>query len=154
DLMDRAFETVADALATGCLLAGAQAWLASQPAYNQFLRSVAFYCVPLVIILDSVFLTPHPRATYGAGITILNVGIALCIDRWVRHPEDVVGTVLNSAPFRVVGVLSYSLYLWQQPFLDSAIDSVPALMFRLLAVAACSIASFFLIEQPFQTLRS
>jgi peptidoglycan/LPS O-acetylase OafA/YrhL len=154
DVMDRAFETVADALATGCLLAGAQAWLASQPRYNRFLRSVAFYLVPLVVILDSVFLTPHPRATYGVGITILNVGIALCIDRWVRYPEGVAGTMLNSAPFRAVGVLSYSLYLWQQPFLDSDIGSAPALILRLLAVAACSVASFFLIEQPFQRLRS
>ena len=78
-LMYCSFETVADALATGCVLAGAQKWLASMPAYNRFLRSFVFYLVPAVILLDSIFLTPHPRAYNGAGITILNVGIALCI---------------------------------------------------------------------------
>ena len=102
DLMDRGFETVADALATGCVLAGAQGWLATRPAYNRFLCSAAFYLVPLVVLADSVFLTPHPRATYGIGVTILNVGIALCIDRCVRYPEGIVAAALNSAPLRAV----------------------------------------------------
>jgi peptidoglycan/LPS O-acetylase OafA/YrhL len=155
DMMDRRFETVADALATGCVLAGAQKWLSSQTAYNRFLRSPLFYCVPLIVLLDSVFVTPHPRISYGIGITILNVGIALCIDRWVRYPQGVVAAALNSAPLRAVGVLSYSIYLWQQPFLDSDNNAAfTPLLLSLLAIAACSVGSYFLIEQPFQRLRS
>jgi peptidoglycan/LPS O-acetylase OafA/YrhL len=108
-----------------------------------------------VVFLDSIYLSPHPRATYGIGITILNVGIALCIDRWVRYPQGVGAAVLNSAPLRAIGVLSYSIYLWQQPFLDSEGDApFNSLPLNLLAVAGCSLGSFFLIEQPFQRLRS
>ncbi|HXP88257.1 MAG TPA: acyltransferase [Bryobacteraceae bacterium] len=155
EVMDRRFETVGDALATGCVLAGAQTWLASKTRYNQFLLSAVFYIVPLLVFLDSVYLSPHPRAFYGIGVTILNVGIALCIDRWVRYPQGVAAAVLNSAPLRAIGVLSYSIYLWQQPFLDSEGDTPFSwLPLNLLAVAACSLGSFFLIEQPFQRLRS
>jgi peptidoglycan/LPS O-acetylase OafA/YrhL len=155
DVMDRRFETVADALATGCVLAGAQSWLSLKTRYNQFLRSAVFYFVPLLVFFDSIYLSPHPRATYGIGITILNIGIALCIDRWVRYPEGLTAAVLNSAPLRAIGVLSYSIYLWQQPFLDSEGDApFASLSLNLLAVAACSLASFYLVEQPFQRLRS
>ena len=36
------FETVADAIGTGCLLAGAHEWLRTQPLYRRFLESPAF----------------------------------------------------------------------------------------------------------------
>jgi peptidoglycan/LPS O-acetylase OafA/YrhL len=154
-LIDGRFETVCDALATGCLLAMAQRWLASQLWYNQCLRSPAFYLVPLTVLLDSVFLAPHPRAYNGIGITVLNVGIALSIDRWVRYPEGIVASALNSAPLRAIGVLSYSIYLWQEPFLDSKGNSpFQSFPFNLLAIAACSLCSFFLIERPLRRLRA
>ena len=155
NMIDGRFETVCDALATGCLLAMTQRWLASQFRYNQFLRSSAFYLVPLTVFLDSIFLAPHPRAYNGIGITVLNAGIALCIDRWVRYPEGLVAAALNSAPLRAVGVLSYSIYLWQEPFLDSKGSALfQTLPFNLLAIAACSLCSFFLIERPIRQLRA
>src|SRR5258708_36664817 len=40
------FETVADAVATGCLLAGLSAWLNGRRAYLQFLASKWFIMVP------------------------------------------------------------------------------------------------------------
>jgi len=155
NMIDTRFETVCDALATGCVLAMAQRWLADQFRYNQWLRSPAFYLVPLTVLLDSLFLAPHPRAYNGIGVTALNVGIALCIDRWVRYPEGLVAAALNSAPFRAVGVLSYSIYLWQALFLDSNGDTPFRFApLNLLGVAVCSLCSFFLIERPIRQLRA
>ncbi len=119
DGMDRRFETVADALASGCVLAGIQPWLAALRRYNALLRSAFFYSVPALVALCSIFLAPHSRLYYGGAITVMNIGIAVSIDRWVRFPGGIAGRALNSAPMRGIGLLSYSIYVWQQPFLDS-----------------------------------
>ncbi len=119
DVMDRRFETVANALATGCVLAGLQGWLPKQKRFNAFLRFPGFYVMPLVPYLTYVAIADRPRTFYGAGITLANLSIAICIDRWVRYPQGVGGALLNSKPLRWVGLLSYSIYLWQQPFLNS-----------------------------------
>lgn len=155
EVMDRRFETVADALATGCLLAGSQDWLRERPRYNAFLRSKWFYLVPVLPYLAYVFLGDHPRLFYTFAISLANISIAVCIDRWVRYPGGWIGTLLNSTPFRWVGLLSYSIYLWQQPFLDaegSAFYNRFPLNFIL--AAAFSLGSYFLIERPVQKLRA
>ncbi len=155
DLMDRRFETVADALATGCLLAGFQSWLRGNPRYNAFLRSKWFYIVPVIPYLDYLVLGDHPRLFYTFGLTIANVGIALCIDRWVSYPDGRVGDLLNSPPFRWVGVLSYSIYLWQQPFLDAEGSALyNRFPVNLCLAALFSLGSFFLVERPVQKLRA
>jgi peptidoglycan/LPS O-acetylase OafA/YrhL len=155
DVMDRRFETVADALATGCVLAGAQNWLREREGYNAFLRSKWFYLVPFVPYLTYVFVGNHPRLFYTFGITIVNIAIAICIDRWVQYPDGLAGTLLNSAPFRWVGLLSYSIYLWQQPFLDAERNAFyNRFPWNLLLAAAFSLGSFFLIERPVQKLRA
>jgi peptidoglycan/LPS O-acetylase OafA/YrhL len=55
---------------------------------------------------------------------------------------------LNSRPMVWIGILSYSLYLWQQPLTESAAvpGGVPG---KLVAVAMAATASYFLIETPF-----
>ncbi len=85
----------------------------------------------------------------------MNIGIAVSIDRWVRFPGGIAGRALNSAPMRGIGLLSYSIYVWQQPFLDSeGAAFVNRFPLNLIAVAAVSAGSYFLIEQPFQRLKS
>lgn len=56
---------------------------------------------------------------------------------------------LASAPLRLFGICSYSLYLWQQPFyeLKTQLSSGLALLCALLAGAA----SFYLFENPVRT---
>ena len=155
DVMDRRFETVADALATGCLLAGLQPWLATEPRYSALLKSKLFYLVPIVPYLSYVVLARHPLLYYGAGITIANLAIGISIDRWVRDPRDWTGALLNSAPFRWIGVLSYSIYLWQQPFLDpEGTGFYTHFPLNLCLTAIISTGSFFIIERPFQRART
>ena len=98
DVMDRRFETVADAIASGCLLAGMQPWLARSTSYNSFLRSKWFYILPVVLYLDANFLAGHPKIYLSIGQTLLNLGIACCIDRLVRFPTGLVANMLNAPP--------------------------------------------------------
>jgi peptidoglycan/LPS O-acetylase OafA/YrhL len=63
------------------------------------------------------------------------------------------GAVLNSAPVVWVGLLSYSLYLWQQPFLvfDGPLNNF---FVRLLLTFVMAYVSYRLVEQPMLRLRS
>ncbi len=154
ELMDRRFETVADAIAAGCLLAGTQSWLATCSRYNSFLRSKWFYTLPVLLYLDANFLAGHPRIYLSIGQTVLNLGIACCIDRWVRFPEGLVADVLNAPAVRQIGLLSYSIYLWQQPFMSPDSRLFMAFPLNLIPVFLLSAGSFYLIERPFQSLKS
>ena len=143
------FETVADALATGCVLAAVLGTLSTHEVLRRLLYSKAFLLVPALLLAVAVLGSAHPRFYYGAGITVINVGIALCIARWVTQSSDVAGKLLNLPPLRVLGVLSYSVYLWQQPFfMENGASRLQHLPWSVVCVVLFSCCSFFLIEQP------
>jgi len=145
------FQTNADALAAGCVLAGIKGWLASKPLYMAFLRSPVFLLMPLAIV--AAFTLQH-RTIVPFSHPVMNIAIALCIDRCVRFDSDRVGRVLNWKPVAFIGVLSYSLYLWQQPFLNRLSDS-PLSWFpiNLALVVPPTLLSYYVVERPFLDLR-
>ena len=106
-----------DPIATGCLLALWHPWLLAQRSVVAFLRSKLFYAVPLGV-LAMMWLAERSFKAYMAHDTLVNLGIVVCVARFVFFPEGLAGRLLNLAPVRAVGVLSYSLYLWQELFVD------------------------------------
>ena len=147
------FETVADAIALGCVLAGIRGRLHATPAYLRALSSPFFILVPLVTLAANAT-DQHPLVYFGAAFTIVNIGVALCIDWCVTFSEGRVGRVLNARPLVYVGWLSYSLYLWQQPFLNrTGTSSVTAFPLNLGIACALALASYYLVERPSLRLR-
>jgi peptidoglycan/LPS O-acetylase OafA/YrhL len=73
----------------------------------------------------------------------------------VNHADTLVGRALNWRPLVHVGLMSYSLYLWQQPFLFERPESVSLgrVAVQALAALACAELSYFLVERPFMALR-
>jgi peptidoglycan/LPS O-acetylase OafA/YrhL len=148
------FHTIADCIATGCLLAGCQDWLWQRESYRRFLASRKFWLAPCAIVLALAF-GSHPLVKWLILIPIFNLGIALCIDRWTRLPDaDAFAVFLNWKPLCFVGVLSYSLYLWQQPFVDRYSHHLWNRFPINIALAfLVALASYYLIEKPFLNLR-
>jgi len=148
------FQTIFDAIATGCLLAGVRRWLSGQPRYLAALRSPWFVFVPL-LAFGCNYMKGHAITDFLVGETLTNLAIALCIDRWVRWPDDRVGRLLNTRPMIFVGGLSYSLYLWQQVFVEKhrawAVQKLPL---NLVCMVGAALASYYLIEQPVLRLRA
>jgi peptidoglycan/LPS O-acetylase OafA/YrhL len=146
--LDQMFPTVADTLATGCLLALVQRRLSASVAYRRFLLSPAFALVPVALVA-TVISSDHPRFDGLVGQTCRNVAIALILDRAVRLPDGALGRVLNARPLVFVGTISYSLYLWQQPFVNRHaslwMNHLPQSV--ILAFAA-AFASYRLVERP------
>ncbi|MEZ4400095.1 MAG: acyltransferase [Kofleriaceae bacterium] len=147
NLVEEAFPCVMDAIAVGCLMAGLAPRLDASARYQRFLRSPGFWLVPLVVPLTQ--LPFHPALDYTVSTTASNLAIAVVIDRVVRIPDDPVGRLLNWRVLAWLGTLSYSLYLWQEPFLNhlgrSWFQRFPQ---NLVAALACALASFYLVEQP------
>jgi peptidoglycan/LPS O-acetylase OafA/YrhL len=155
--MFKSFETSCDALAAGCLLAGTRDWLGSQGWYQRyFLQSKFVYLVPFLIILCSMSVE-RPRIHLLIGVPLENILIALLIDWLVRFPNSLAGRILETRSFVHAGTLSYSLYLWQQPFCtqwrfpDTWWGSFPVNL--MLGVTAAH-GSFYLIEKPFLSLKT
>jgi peptidoglycan/LPS O-acetylase OafA/YrhL len=143
-----------DALAVGCLFACLGRWLDVRPRYLRFLQSPAVLVAPTCVIVTQLLGPDNLLLSVSIGQAVKNGAIALCLERCVRYPQGVVGHVLNSRVFVFLGVLSYSLYLWQQPFLNrmssSLLTSLPQNV--ALSVLAAS-SSYYLIERPFLKLR-
>lgn len=146
------FETVGDALAVGCLLAAWRDRLHSNPVYLRLLESRWMLLVPLGVLALAGL--DRPRIHGLAGITLMNLGIAISIDWCVRNPGGRIGRALNWGPAVYVGAASYSLYLWQSPFLNRHSDTIAAsfpLNLVLLTIAA--LASYHFVERPVLALR-
>jgi len=68
-----------------------------------------------IVCLGSRFVT-RPWFDLGISMTLANLAIALTIHRCVSRPVGAVAAVLEHPLAVRIGVLSYSLYLWQQLF--------------------------------------
>jgi peptidoglycan/LPS O-acetylase OafA/YrhL len=145
---ERTFESTADALACGCLLALLDPRLRSNRLYARLQTYKGFFLIPAAVLVAAAQST-HPHLSLLICSTVENVGIALCIHRVVLRPHGIVGQVLNARPVAWLGRISYSLYLWQQLFLDRYTAS-PLTTFPLNIVLAfaAAIASYQLIELP------
>jgi len=146
------FPTVADTLAAGCLLALSTDELGRSRRYLAFLSSPAFWLAPLAILVSAAI--PSEGLRLLVGETVMNISLAMVIDRFVRFPETPVGRLLNTRVFVAVGSVSYSLYLWQQPFLNrhstAAFTRFPL---NVALAVVMALLSYHLVEQPMLRLR-
>ncbi len=142
------FQTICDTLATGCLLAGLRDWLEASPRYLKFLDSPLFIVVP-VIALGLTYFGNRPSIDFTVGQTITNVGIAFTVHWCLRHYQGFVGRILNSRVPSYIGTLSYSIYLWQQPFMHP-LSGVPwtTLPLNLVALTVAALLSYYVVERP------
>ena len=141
-----------DALATGCLLAIMRDEIESMRSYSRLIASRCFFLVPLAALAANYI--PSTKVTWLAGETIMNVAIAISVDWAMRNADGLTGRFLNQPTISFIGVLSYSLYLWQQLFLDRTSDRLYcAFPLNIILAFTMALVSYLLIEAPFLRLR-
>jgi peptidoglycan/LPS O-acetylase OafA/YrhL len=144
------FEGSCDALFVGCILAYVRDELWSRTGWRSFLASPL--CLVVVLALALQYALPLGD-WYRRGISplMINIGIALGVEWCLRHPTSGVGRLLNWGPIAYIGTLSYSIYLWQEPFAVSRfprlgpLGTFPGL---LVLIAGSALASYYLVERP------
>lgn len=146
------FPAVADGIAIGCAIALLRPWLLTQPAYLRFTASRwLLLLLPLIVIVNG-------QRGYTA-IDLLAwpwmlLLMAVLVEASTRRTATWTGKLLNLRPMVFIGTLSYSLYLWQQPFLNRHLDTpATTVPLNLLLAFAAALASYFVIERPFLRLR-
>lgn len=147
------FETIADSIAVGCVLAAAHEWLRSQRLYRSILESRWFALVTVAAFLANLF-HEHARLHILFNFTIMNIGIAACIDWCVTYPSGKIGKFLNCKPLVFIGETSYSIYLWQQLFLNRySAWTISIFPVNLALTAIASLASYYFVERPSLRMR-
>jgi peptidoglycan/LPS O-acetylase OafA/YrhL len=142
-----------DALATGCLLAMLGQQLAANGTYSRLLTSRWFVLVPVSALAANY--VPFTKVYWLASETIMNVAIAVSMDWAIRNSGSAVGRFLNLPAVSFVGVLSYSLYLWQQLFLDRSSNSLYCTFpLNVILALAAALFSYLVIEAPALRIRS
>lgn len=153
--MTKHFEAVADSLATGCLLSMNFNRLSAWNWYLRFQSSWYFWIISLGLVLggNGVYIF-SPASFYIVGQSVANLGTVLCIDWSIRNFGSIIGKLLNWRPIVYIGVLSYSLYLWQNAFLNPDWNAWPAkLPLNILLAWVMAMASYYIVEQPFLKLK-
>jgi len=155
-----AFQSRADALMFGCLIA----LLWGTPKFERIYHRAAH--APWILPVFLFFVSGLLSARYGnywdfpIGFTVDGVCISFILIWCIRNPSTPVGRFLNSKVMIRLGVLSYSLYIWQQLFLHPAnvaifgahtlVHTFPV---RYLMLAAVSSFSYWIVERPSLRLR-
>ncbi len=152
--LDYRFEAVADTLACGCALALLNDRISNSSRYLRCIVSRWVGATLAAAILGLAYMNTYTRLAKPIGQSLLNLAIALWISHCMRAPDTLFGRFLNWRPITIMGVLSYSVYLWQQPFLNRSgeqfINGFPQ---NIVFVAGCAVASYILVERPFLMLR-
>lgn len=145
DISTTAFPCVEDALAAGCLLA----------IFRDRLRTrlVDALALPIAIVTLTLSRFHWPHGVYPGLVESLQIaGIALLLDHCIRKEY----WMLNWKPVVWLGTVSYSLYLWQMPFLNG-VDPIRGWWVRypwnLGCALACACFSYYFIERPALALR-
>ena len=87
------------------------------------------------------------------------VGLSLVILASVTNPGGIPFKILNTRAVIIVGILSYSLYIWQQPFCTKTaafgLSNLSWLTFKtwLIPVFGTAVVSYYALERPFIELR-
>jgi peptidoglycan/LPS O-acetylase OafA/YrhL len=129
----------ADAILIGCLLA---LLLADARVMSSARRwSKRLFLPALVVVLFCIARFHWLPPLYES------VSIAVLLAATTLHPKSVSSRLLSVRPLMFLGAISYSLYVWQGPFMAAASVVSPAIVLGV-ALPLMTLCSYYWIERP------
>jgi peptidoglycan/LPS O-acetylase OafA/YrhL len=136
----------------GLLFGSGLAVLVSSPKTREIVRRLM---LPSALIGVCVALTLLRAWAHHYDIVWITAAFPFLVLSTVLHPRSLPGRLLEWAPLRFIGRISYSLYLWQQLFMGVAhfaagtsFDWVDYAPVNYLLTFAAALLSFYFIEKP------
>jgi peptidoglycan/LPS O-acetylase OafA/YrhL len=148
--------TGGDSILTGCL--GAileQSDKFMLTLKRLWLKTWLIILVAIFVFIIDRYLGEKLGGGYGIviGKTVMNFSILFLL-LWCVHIPSMVHSFLNTKVMMKIGVISYSLYIWQQLFFTSLYNSpVNKFPVNLIVVFVVAFTSYYLIEKPILKLR-
>jgi len=150
------FHTGFDSIAAGVLLgellrrASSKRWLEVLASKQAFVAGTLLF-----LLIISPFLSERFGGAYGltVGKSLELFSLCIVITAAVTFPNTLLYRFLNWRPLTYVGVLSYSLYVWNNLFLLGERHWFNAFPINFLCVIAMALISYHLIENPFLRLK-
>jgi peptidoglycan/LPS O-acetylase OafA/YrhL len=145
----------ADLLMFGCLAA----LLFEDSRFQEGMKKAYRWKLPLICAVFLVIISPlieikgHETYLIVVAFSLQGGAITLIMMYLIDHCDGVVGKVFNSRVVMHVGVLSYSLYLWQELFLGAHAYSVGRRVLGLICAVLLAETSFYFVEQPMLRVR-
>jgi peptidoglycan/LPS O-acetylase OafA/YrhL len=141
-------DTILDVLLIAALVAIA----ANHDRYGAYLRRLLTPVASIGLVAAyATLLVTHIRLS----ITLKAIVLPLLVLSTSRNPSSALGRILELAPLRWVGRLSYSLYLWQQLFFCDRWWTGPLPLgmlqewpMKIILLFACAATSYYAIERP------
>lgn len=141
-----------DTLLCGALIALFYGELRTNPKFRPWFHPVTAVAAAAVLFFISPWSNDHvPYYAVLCRISVDSAAIALIVLYAVMSPSSWLGWILNTRPLKHVGLISYSLYLWQQLFTGPSPWNV--LPYSLPLIFLFGEVSFRFVERPMLRLR-
>jgi peptidoglycan/LPS O-acetylase OafA/YrhL len=143
----------ADNIAMGVVFALAFADEKIGPTLRRFLDRPSTAPAAVGVFMLTAVLAPYLNWKYNfLLLTVRAVAVPVMILGTMIYSAGIFGRTLELPFIRFIGLVSYSLYLWQQLFLawepDARLAFVQTFPGNLTAAVFCAVLSFYLIERP------
>jgi len=148
-----------DAIAIGCILALYKERIIS--ILRPYLKILFFLSVFSLMILghihinylENYYLLMICNALLTSHGTIANFCTGIIILYSINNTKGIWFKFLNTKLLNFIGILSYSLYLWQQIFLIGSNSTFRDFPQNLIFLFAMALFSYYVIEKPFLKLK-
>jgi peptidoglycan/LPS O-acetylase OafA/YrhL len=120
---------------------------------HQVFRSYLAQATALCLFLLFVYCTEHGKLGIIAlpfGNTIISLSALFLIIAYIFPSDKIIYKMLNSKIFVHIGILSYSIYIWQEFFFLGEVKGFwRTFPYNILVIYLVSLVSYYLWEQPF-----
>lgn len=154
-----AFILRGDCISMGCLLALNQEWfsrfISNRNSFRWYLAITCMISITLTILAENrqLGILTVPFVIFSQGVLAVLLIFGYCLKPRIM---SFVYKTLNLPILIQIGILSYSLYIWQQFFLQSRTHIIyfwKEFPFNLSLTIVTAFASYYFLEKPFINIR-
>jgi peptidoglycan/LPS O-acetylase OafA/YrhL len=117
------------------------------------ISSTILYFVEFVFPLNNSNLLNYILRQYVSILNVLNISLLFCYI--INLKNGIVHSIVNNSILLFIGIISYSVYLWQQIFFSkNDIFYIDNVSLRFLILFLIALFSYYFIENPFNKFKA